>query len=160
MNSMIGIDKDYKKDTLIGIAVGAVFSGINKISSNFALGSPAAQMSVGDVEKLIVTGAAAPIFEEGLFRGAIPYFFGKLFHNSKLLSNFWVINIFQAALFALFHFVAYGTGYQTAFVGAFIFGFVSGILVKYTNSLLPSMVAHAIFNIYLFSTNYLAFGGV
>lgn len=160
MSDIVGIDNDWKKDSLIGAAIGALFVGVNSVSSNFALGSPAAQMSVGDTEKFIVTGFAAPIFEEGLFRGAIPYFLGKLFGNSKILNSFWTINLIQAVLFSLFHYVAYGTGFQTAFVGAFIFGFISGLLVKWTNSLLPSMIAHAIFNIFLFSKTNLAFGGI
>jgi len=152
----VGIDRNYKQDAFIGLTAGIGFVVLNKVSAQFVLGLPAIALSVGQLSQFVVTAMAAPAFEETFFRGVLPGTLQSLFHNK----TWWLFNIAQATLFALFHYAAYGVGFQTAFVGAFLFGLVAGLITKYTNSILPSILMHSVFNSYLWLMSNVSFGGI
>lgn len=79
-------------------------------------------------------------FEELLFRGLL---------QSAALSviGYWPAILFQAALFAVLH-IGYASVVDVIFV--FIVGFVFGVVVARTNSLLGVTLAHGLTNIGLF----------
>lgn len=79
-----------------------------------------------------------PIAEEMIFRGAI---LDRLY----LAFPFWMANLLQAALFALYHMNLVQGIY------AFIWGLILGLVRQAVGSILASMLAHILFN----TTNYL-----
>lgn len=154
--ALIGIDKNYTADGIVGTILGTMFVLINTISASFSLGLPQVEASVGAVGTFIIIVLGAPIIEEGLFRGLLPSFLRQVV---KTKNNFWVINLIQAVLFAIFHLAVYGSGFQTAFVGALLFGLIAGVVAEKTNSLLPSTIMHIIFNGFLYIMRFVVVGG-
>lgn len=89
-----------------------------------------------------------PIFEEILFRGVI----FMILVNSQLISNKFGMEIFSmifsALLFGIMHFQYFGFKMSSVryVILAFIGGYVFSYLVLRTQSILPTMFLHMIFN--------------
>lgn len=138
-------DDDWKKDIGYGIFIGVLFVFINLLIPEFRIGVP--QAALGLVVLL------APIAEEFAFRGFILGFFNNIF------KNFYIANILQAILFSLFHWSAYGMGLQAAFIGAGIFGIIAGYVALKRNSIVPCIVMHGIFNLWIITARMVFIGG-
>lgn len=159
---LLGIDKNWKQDLGWGVLAGLVFIIVNKISANFSLGLPQAPMSANSVGMFLLVVFAAPVLEEAMFRGVFMWLLQELGSKTKfrLLKNIFVIILMVAVMFAAFHYMAYGAGYQTAFVGAFVFGILAGLLAYQTKSLLPPIAMHMMFNGYLYLAQVVQIGGL
>lgn len=156
--SLVGVDGNWKQDALLGALVGAAFIVVNKISPVIALGLPSFPFALETESKWLILVLVAPVLEEAFFRGillnAVKTFTGASDAIAILL---------QALAFSAFHATAYAAGLAyvpVAFVGALIFGIIAGLLVKYSNSLLPGMIAHSIFNAYLTYSSIVIIGGI
>ncbi len=138
--NLIGIDSDWKNDTIVGVILGAVFIFLVK-SGTFAIGIP--QLSLETTALFLIVVVTAPILEEMFFR-----FFALNFLMKKLKFNFWFANAVQASLFALFHALVYGSflAMSSLFISAGLFALVFGFLTYKRNSILPSIIAHAMIN--------------
>lgn len=141
-------------DVLLGAAVGGGFIFLNNLSSAFSLGAPAALISLEPVFLFSALVFVAPVVEEFIFRGLLyPFLIGSLGGRYLLAA------LFQAAVFAGFHFAVYGgfIGFEYSagvFFGAFVFGTAMALLVSprgkmSTTRLEAAIVAHAVFNGYL-----------
>ena len=86
-----------------------------------------------DVYGLIDVMIYAPIWEEIFFRGIL------LFTLSKLLKPIWAI-IIVSIIFAFFH--------PFYLVISLVAGIILSLMTLKTNSLIPSMVTHSIWNLY------------
>ncbi len=96
-------------------------------------------LSSGSIVILCYTLFAGPVAEEFIFRGAI---FDRLF----LVFPFWLANMMQAALFALYH------GNVIQGIYAFLFGLLLGEIHYVSKSIFNNIFCHILFNL----TNYIA----
>jgi membrane protease YdiL (CAAX protease family) len=149
------INENWKKDGVIGLLVGIGFVLINLLSPAISIGLPSLGLAVGESARGVVVGVLAPVIEESLFRGAILF----------LLIGLGVFVIpailISAATFALYHFTAYGSSIFTssgALVGALLFAVIASVLVLWRKSLLPAIVCHAVFNMWLVTKLTVVFG--
>lgn len=137
----------WKSDILIGLGLGIGFIVLNLLSPAITIGFPNLGLAITPIATLFVIGILAPIIEEILFRGAL---FGLL----ELLNiNVVLAVLLQAAAFTTYHYTAYGASLAAvgAFIGAFLFGIIAMFVTIKRQSLLPSIILHSIFNIYLLS---------
>ena len=136
---------DWKKDVMIGLGVGGLFIIGNVLTPAITIGMPSLSLAIGDVSRFLVIGLLAPVAEESMFRGALSGFLKGL----KL--GLLPIALITAAAFTVYHLTAYGASLAVAgaYLGAFIFGLLAFALVQWRKSLVPAMILHAIFNIYL-----------
>jgi len=145
--SLIGINSlGFDKNFFIGLGVGLFFVFLSVVNSVFALSLPGAFLSLGGVTRFLIVGLVAPITEEVFFRGVLFSLFEKFFRINGFLTIF-----LTSVLFSVFHLLAYGSsvGVLGAFVSAIIFGFVAGLLRKYTGGLKAGIITHIIFNTFL-----------
>lgn len=159
----VGITKkDFIQDLIpgIGFAIGFIF--INYLSTAITLGIPTMVVALATSGGTFAVGGAiaisvfvAPIIEEIVFRGFGQKVFEYLFKN-------WIIaGIITSVLFSIFHWAAYGASFAMAspFIGAFIFGMSATWIVRKTDSLATSIIAHAIVNAFILRTFFLVIGG-
>ena len=146
---LIGIDNNWIQDLLLGLGTGIFFIVLNVLNPAIAIGLPIVIFG-----KELVIGLLAPIGEEAVFRGMIP----------AGLETFKIPNaavaVLSATAFMIFHLVAYGASLEAmngSFIGAFLFGLLTFVLTKYSNSLLPAILTHSIFNLYLNTKLLVAF---
>jgi uncharacterized protein len=104
--------------------------GIFQVLTNVQLPTNVGAVLAGlPVYVLIFSVFIAPINEEILFRGFLVPRFGI---------------ILSALVFALPHLIIYSS--FSELIGAFIFGLAAGYMMKKTNSLYPSIIAHILVN--------------
>ncbi len=138
-----------KSDLTFGLLFGIGFVILNLLAPSITIGFPTLPQATGG-ERTSVAGILAPSGEEFAFRGLLLSAFDMVF-------PVWLAVPAQAAVFALYHAKAYGaslalqniSSISGALVGAGLFGIVAGILTIWKKSLIPAMVTHAIFNLYL-----------
>ena len=138
-------NSDWKKDVLIGVGLGILFILANQISPSISIGIPSVPLGVTETNQNLIIGGIAPILEEIGFRGVL---MGALLIMGL---SFGLAALLQAGAFMIFHLVAYGASLSAsgAFLGAFVFGIAMVYLVRWRNNLLPAIIVHSIFNIYL-----------
>ena len=141
-------------DILAGIGFALFFVVWNSVSSAIAIGFPELpQSAFGD--KVLITGFVAPIGEELFFRTGVYSVLVNLVGMSPILAV-----PAQALGFAGYHWSAYGESFRSnnaAFFGAFLFGVAAQIVTIWRNSIVPVIIAHSFFNIYLASLFVFAF---
>jgi membrane protease YdiL (CAAX protease family) len=156
----VGIDTVWR-DVAIAVGAALLLILLKMVSPLFTLGMPVA---LGDTQTFTVNVIMASFGEESFFRGILPLIVMKILYFAKLysLGNFWVVNLIQSVCFSLFHWAAYGVGYQTAFIGAGSIGFIFGILVAMTHSLVTSIIPHMGLNgsNYVINNQVFSLGGV
>ena len=138
---------DVGKDIGYGIGIGILFIFLNIISPAVSMGLPPLPASVADMDKYLVVGFMAPVFEEIAFRGAL---FGVLIAMAGIFPAMLV----TSAVFSLYHWSVYGLGQTAGFIGAFIFSLMACWIVYKRGlgrGLLTAIIVHAIFNVYLLS---------
>lgn len=148
---LIGIDDDWKTDTLIGVLIGFGFL-LSMTSTGMSIGTPIKTLSalgqaISFTAGWVVVGVLAPGFEEPLFRGVI------MGYLREKTNDVYAI-IITAVVFSFFHFAVYGEALQAAFVGAFTFSIIASVLTIKTDSILPATIMHAIVNSYLYFQAY------
>ncbi len=144
-------------DALVGAGVAAVLIGFSKINEGFSLFVPTipaaafeATFLSGTVGQAIIIIALAPIVEEIAFRGALKRI---ILERLGGLSEGGA-NLAQAAIFAVYHVIAYAgvlriesaLAQSGAFITAGIVGLILGIVVDKRKNLLPAIIIHAMFN--------------
>ncbi len=147
----LGIDNNWKGDSIRGFLVGLVLIVIFKVFGVAgAIGIPLnLAVSLDDVGKFIIIVLVAPIVEEGFFRQSVLSFFDEKLENFGLKVPFIVATILTAGVFSLFHLYAYGSSLSSAggsFFSAFLIGIIFAYEVKVTKSVITSTVTHAILN--------------
>ena len=163
MAESYGIQKDFGKGMLIGIALAVGFIILNKIVPNFALGFPSLPASIADNLKAVIIIVLAPVLEEAFFNKAILETLQIRFKLSYVKAN-----VYKSLLFASFHTLAYGIYLNSIeklsvlvgtfgavsglFITAFLFSLLAGYLLKKYKNLLITIIAHGIINGYLFVT--------
>ncbi|MEK6884938.1 MAG: CPBP family intramembrane glutamic endopeptidase [Nanoarchaeota archaeon] len=158
----IGIGKKLGLNVFIGVLVGVGFIIISKIVPGFSLLQPEIPFSIGtQIKFLIVVIFASPV-EEILFRSSLPSILMSAFNFS------WGIIVgICSILFAGAHLLAYGvytssldnliqlygatTAISGAIVAAIIWSIASFVLIKKTQSLIPSIVGHTTINFIVFT---------
>lgn len=155
-DTLIGIDKNIGTDFIIGlisaisfIVLGSVFSIIG------AIGIPSLSASVaGEIGKWIIIVIGASIFETFFFFEFVLDFWDNKFKNLGFDIPYFLAGLLTSVMFALFHFVAYSGSLSAgggSFISAGIIGFGWVYLRKWTNSLLPLVISHAILNAWILS---------
>ena len=144
---LIGIDDNWKQDTIIGVLIGFGFL-MTMTSTGMSIGTPIKTLSALTVAITfwggwVVVGVLAAGFEEIMFRGVV---MGYL--REKM--NDVVAILLTAGIFSVFHFAAYGAALQAAFIGAFTFSIIASLLTIKTDSILPATIMHGIVNSYLY----------
>jgi len=146
------IDSDYKTDFIYGFILGAFFILINKISPAVSIGYP---QVVGVCATASLSGpclsyivALAGVVEEIIFRSWLMSFL-----NSKYGKSIAIVG--QAILFGLAHIFYYGLERDSAIVGAMFFGLIAGLVTFERRSIIPSVVMHMMFNLYLWSQPFI-----
>lgn len=138
-------------DILIGILLGLVFIVGNIAAPN--------TITIGLPPEILTTAAGqfwgstilAPFAEEIIFRGGI-------YTILTLVLPAWVSGILQALIFSGAHAYYYGLGLQSAFIGAFSFGIATWLISKWRGSIIPAIILHIMFNLWLEGTKYAIFG--
>ncbi len=138
-----GIGKDIKKNLALGLVFAVVFVVLNLLTG-IVIGLPVLPQAIEG--KYIVAGAVAPMVEEMLFRMALLSLFSFL--------PVVLLVVFNGAVFSAFHWSAYGQSLQAmngSFIGAFIFGMFATYITIKRQSIIPAIVCHSIFNLYILS---------
>jgi membrane protease YdiL (CAAX protease family) len=91
------------------------------------------EQAVPRISQILVFAVLPGICEELFFRGAIQHYFSRRFNP---VISVWLTGL----LFSLIHFQVYG------FFARFLLGVLFGYLVLWTQSLMPAMWGHFIFN--------------
>lgn len=151
---LVGIDSDYGKDALIGIGAGLLFIMISVIAPGIAaIGFPVLPQAIGATGLFLIIVIAAPIFETVIFQDLILDFFdSKLKIFGKKALPFFIAVLLASMAFSIYHLTAYGgslTAAKASFVSVIIAGIGFSYLRFFTNSILPTIIAHAIINAYL-----------
>jgi membrane protease YdiL (CAAX protease family) len=130
----LGSKRDLKQNVFLGVGIFAgVVVGGGFIGVPFAIGTSV-------VLNYFYRWFAAVFIEEPLFRGvAQPTF-------EKLLGNPFSASIIVSVLWAGFHIVAL-QGNTSQIVGLVIIGIVFSMANNYAKSLVPSLVAHGLWNL-------------
>lgn len=148
-----GIDKNWKKDFLIGLVTGIIIIFIGFIIPGIGtIGIPDVPQSLSsDVSKFIVVVILASIFETFFFFAIVLSFFYDKLKRFGFNIPFLVAAIISSSIFAIFHLSAYGSfaSASGAFTSAFIMGLVFSYQVKLTNSTLPAIISHSLINWWL-----------
>jgi membrane protease YdiL (CAAX protease family) len=101
------------------------------------------------IAELLNAGVYAPFAEELFFR----FFLFKSIFYRKFGMNIHVANLLQSAMFSVFHLsnVLYDgnrlSNVSAQMMSSMISGMISGYAYYYTNSIMPSFLAHAINNV-------------
>ena len=138
---LIGVDRNWGEDIALGVALGVGFILLNMIAPNITIGVPVLPMSVND--QYLVAGFVAPVAEEIAFRGVL------LSIADKALP-FMFATLVVSVVFSVYHLAAYGMAASGAFFGAFLFSVIACLVIKKTRSLIPVILMHSIFNLFLF----------
>jgi membrane protease YdiL (CAAX protease family) len=108
------------------------------------------------IAELLNAGVYAPFAEELFFR----FFLFKSIFYRKFGMNIHVANLLQSGMFSVFHLsnVLYDgnrlSNVSAQMMSSLISGMVSGYAYYYTNSILPSFLAHALNNVIATSIEY------
>ena len=153
----LGRRTDWKQDLFVGISLGIAFIIGNLLTPAISIGMPSLSLSATAFNRVLVIGLLAPIIEEALFRGLLSGILSSKLINIK---NTLVVGVVTALAFSAYHWTAYGETLAAsgAFFGAFIFGLVAFFVTYKRKSLLPAMVLHSMFNIYLLTRLFVVVG--
>lgn len=145
LNITITTKEQWKSDVAIGLILGFSFIFLNLLNPAISIGLPNLGLSLGGLDRILVVGVLAPGIEEILFRGAL---FGFLTLINLALP---LVVLISAGTFVAYHFLAYGGSLAAsgAFIGAGIFALIVSAVYLWRKSLLPGIILHSIFNIYL-----------
>jgi membrane protease YdiL (CAAX protease family) len=156
-NGLFGIDRNYIMDAGIGVGCAIGFLALSNVFGIVgAIGIPILPESLGTFVTFLVVVVATPPVEEFFFREILTPLFGfKIFGKKSDSKIFYLIGaIASSALFAVFHFYAYGaslSGASGSFISAFFIGMGFCYIRKLTNSNIGNITAHAVMNTYIFS---------
>lgn len=141
---------EFGREIALGIGIGALFIILNA-AFGLVIGIPVLAFS-SDAEKYIVQDGVAPIVEEAVFRGALPFALAvagvPMFLNA-------IINIFG---FSVFHYAAYGADIAAAsslFIGAGFFALAAFLATYYDSDYkdfqvpLAAIIGHIVINTWL-----------
>ena len=130
----------------MGIGVGTVLVVASRFSSLFVIGLPTSLVDTATlIGKVVIIVICAPIFEEPIFRDKILNWLDKEITDAPFI----VAALINAVLFAIYHWFVYGGFLQAmgaTFIGAGVVGFVLCYVRKYSNSILPCIIAHMMLN--------------
>jgi len=154
----IGDFRDIKKNLAISAGLGVAFILLGMWNSLFIPGTPKAgvgwfatemaELSMWQQGVMVVINA--PIIETAFFCFAVFGTISYLLKHYHLIENqlvrIAVAILTTSLLFALFHFLAYGTALETAYVAAFLFNTLACVGMVYRNSQLIPTVLHAVVN--------------
>lgn len=156
-NRIVGIDKNFVFDFFLGMGIAIGFYLLGKVFGIFAVVglptlpsafvNPALDTFLIYANIFIIYVISASVFETVLFQEFILDFF-----DSKLKMSFLVSSILSSLAFMLFHLFAYREqllslqSLQTNLFIVFLWGMVFCYLRRYTNSILPVIVAHGTLN--------------
>ncbi len=159
-----GIESTQKSipDVIAAIVVVGAFIAFSTLSEGFTIFVPVIPQSQFAGTLLAAAGQGlvivilAPLSEELFFRSALK---SVVLEGALGLSQ-GVANIVQAIAFSGFHIVAYAgvlsgaaiIGQSGAFLTATIMGFSFAVLTDSRKNLLPAIVAHSLFNLFVFTT--------
>jgi len=138
--------KNWKSDLLLGSGIGIAFVILN-VLTGIVIGIPTQPQSF--FGKFVVVGGIAPLFEEVFFRGAL------LFILTVLPLALIPIILINGAGFSAFHWFVYGQSLAAtngSFVGALIFGMFATWITIQRKSIIPAIICHAIFNLWILYT--------
>ena len=150
VNRLIGIDDNWHVDGLVGILIGFVIIAIMEVSF-VTMGYPAAiypQTAFAErvtlFSTLLVVGFLAAVGEEIVFRGWAAW---GLLEGTRMKI---AAAILSSAMFAAFHYGAYGAHLESAYVGAFLIGLMLSWIATWRKSLVPCIIIHSMINVHLF----------
>lgn len=149
------IDKNWLHDIWIGAVFGIIFIIINVLIPAIAIGFPSEAITASPTEKYVIVSLVAPIIEELLF-------VSLLLTVTSFLNKWWQF-IINASIFSAFHYVAYGaslTAMSASFIGAALFAVYRVYIARKTDSILPSLITHSIFNTFLITSRFVIIGGL
>ena len=165
------MNKNYKEEVygiknriftkyIWGLAIGGAFLVASAVVPTFSLLVPSFSLSVSTDVRTFIIIALAPLCEE-IFRSSTIGYIKEIYKTKK----FWIVNIFQALIFASLHtlvyglvmnsylswFEVFGTFYAIAgsLLAAFVFGLVSGYMMEKFDDVVPSIAAHQIINFWI-----------
>lgn len=143
MAEFIGIDGNWQRDALEGLAWGGFFIFLN-LFTGIAIGLPDfPQQAAG---KYGIVSVIAPVFEEIGFRGILLFLMLPLG-----LIPAYIINMI---VFSIFHFAAYGASLSAmsgSFIGTALFSAFAVFVTLKNRNVITAIVAHAVFNTFLLS---------
>lgn len=154
----LGIDSNWGTDSFIGLLTGGGFLLFVGLIPAAALFLPSVPQSISSqTVGFFYVNFIAPVFEEGFFRGVLPWLFGHVMGLS--LS---IVYLASTAIFMLFHFKVYGGSFIATpirFIAVFIFGSVAFWLVQKQASLAGATVFHVVSNLGLTTLDAAIVGG-
>jgi len=156
-NDLVGIDKNFITDSIIGLAVGIGLIVLSSITPWIGvIGIPYIQISVaGTIGKYLIIIVVASIAETIFFQEFVLNFFDEKLKDFGINPNYFVAALLSSTSFALFHFVAY-SGSLSAAGGSFLSAGIAGMVFcyerKWTKSLITPMVTHAVINFWIMTS--------
>ena len=153
-DTLVGIDKNIGKDSLIGIISAVSFIILGSIFSIIsAIGIPSIPASLaGDIGKWLIIVIAASIFETFFFFEFVLDFFDNKLINFGINLSYFFSSIIVSLIFALFHFTVYSGSLLNgggSFFSASVVAFGWCYMRKWTKSLLPVLINHSILNAWI-----------
>jgi len=147
----LGFDRrSFFRGFLITLILGGIFVFLITASAGFSVGVPTVPLSAGTIAQNVIVVGIAPIFEEIIFGFVILillFFFLKGFLPEEIA--FFMASLGTAALFSVFHLVAFTQGGYVAgatpFVGAFVFRMVASYQTRLLG-LSSAILLHGIVN--------------
>ncbi|GAA0348769.1 CPBP family intramembrane glutamic endopeptidase [Bacillus horti] len=141
-------DLSYLSVTLLGLIVGAIIVIITVCLIIMTKTELPQSDSAEIINKLMKTHSGIAVssigggfFEEFFFRGVL---IGLFIGYSYVID--WVVIFLSTFLFWIIHLPQY-KGVYLAYLGVFINGLIFALLFYFTGSLIPAIIAHAIYNL-------------
>lgn len=167
LNGFIGVSDDWKTDFLVGIGISIFYILLGKYNSLFLIGTPSSGLFQFIQEWILrdqffIVVLIAPIIE-GIFFFCLLLTMVYYFLRNSIrtpAANILASSLIVAALFAIFHYAAYGLDLQSAYIGAFIFALLSCIVTVWRDSQLPNIILHMAINGSIFFGLFVIVGGV
>jgi len=147
--AIVGIDKNWKTDLLYGVLFAVGIIVISSLGIIGTIGIPSVSASVaGDIGRALIVIVCAAIFESFIFQEFLLDFL-----DEKIINLPFILAALLASIaFSLFHFIAY-SGSLSAMGGSFfsagLISFSWCYLRKWTKSILPVIICHAILNAWI-----------
>lgn len=147
IDGIFGIDKNWKTDILIGIAmgIGLIILSIFSLVGSFVYG--ASLFSI----RVFGAGVVETVFFGILI---IPLVY-KLFRDKKSLFNYFIVCLVVGGIFSFFHIavVLQGSSNPTLnygfFISAAIIFIFWGFVLRWTESALPLIISHMMLNFWI-----------
>lgn len=143
-------DINFGREISLGLVFGLGFILLNAFFG-FAIGIPQFAFS-SDTERWAIISGVAPLVEEGVFRGVLPFALAMI--GVPFALNL-VVNVIS---FPLFHYFAYGSSIASAsslFIGAGIFALISFLMTYYQSDAdelqvpVTSIIGHMMINTWI-----------